>query len=102
MDDRTLHLSLTRWFSTMAIIFRCMCGKKMQARDELAGRLMQCPICCYLFKIPGEGPGNFVRFTCGCGLKLKAYSFNAGEEVDCPGCGRPAFRHDGRRKLISP
>ena len=36
----------------MAISFRCECGKKLSAKDELAGRSVRCPACSTVLKIP--------------------------------------------------
>jgi prepilin-type processing-associated H-X9-DG protein len=36
------------------IEFRCACGKLLKAKDDLAGRLTQCPACAKEFTIPGE------------------------------------------------
>jgi protease PrsW len=36
----------------MAISFRCACGKKLSAKDELAGRSVRCPACSTVLKIP--------------------------------------------------
>ncbi len=42
----------------MPILFRCDCGKRLQADDALAGRMTRCPQCQAVLKIPrpvGEG-----------------------------------------------
>jgi hypothetical protein len=36
----------------MAIHFSCECGKKLQAKDEFAGRRMKCPKCAQVLTIP--------------------------------------------------
>ncbi len=36
----------------MAISFQCECGRKLSARDELAGRSARCPACSTVLKIP--------------------------------------------------
>lgn len=44
----------------MAIRFSCKCGKKLQARDEFAGRQMKCPQCKQVLTIPrsSAAPGG--------------------------------------------
>ena len=39
----------------MAISFRCQCGKKLSAKDEMAGRSVRCPACSTVLKIPVPG-----------------------------------------------
>jgi hypothetical protein len=93
-----------------SIVFRCQCGKKLQAKGEFAGRKLRCIACTRVLTIPhpfgdvrqtvlvspragsasangGENP-DLIRFLCSCGRKLKAYKQHAGSEVDCPSCGR--------------
>ncbi|MFC1524777.1 hypothetical protein ACFL5I_00145 [Planctomycetota bacterium] len=36
----------------MPIVFGCQCGKKLQARDEHAGKSVRCPSCKQVVKIP--------------------------------------------------
>ena len=40
----------------MAITFACTCGKKLQAREEFAGRKMKCPKCGTVLQIPEAAP----------------------------------------------
>src|SRR6266849_6977709 len=40
----------------MAIKFFCKCGKKLKARDEMAGRRSMCPRCGSPVGIPGLAP----------------------------------------------
>jgi hypothetical protein len=45
----------------MAITFSCSCGKRLQAREELAGRRIKCPACQNVLTIPTadrEAPGD--------------------------------------------
>ena len=36
----------------MAIPVTCQCGKKYQAKDELAGRQLKCPACGQILVVP--------------------------------------------------
>jgi hypothetical protein len=38
----------------MPIIFHCSCGKKLQAKDEMAGRHLKCPACHTVLSVPGS------------------------------------------------
>jgi hypothetical protein len=40
----------------MPIVFDCTCGKKLQARDELAGKTLKCPSCHQLVPVPAGPP----------------------------------------------
>jgi len=40
----------------MSIVFNCTCGKKLQARDELAGKNLKCPSCHQLVPVPADPP----------------------------------------------
>jgi hypothetical protein len=40
----------------MPIIFNCTCGKKLQARDELAGKKLKCPGCHKVLPVPAVNP----------------------------------------------
>jgi DNA-directed RNA polymerase subunit M/transcription elongation factor TFIIS len=98
----------------MAIPFTCPCGKKLQAKDDFAGRRMKCPSCQRVLNIPkasartvlapagakplpvkrktvgaaGPAAAGFIRFVCSCGRKMKARSADVGATIDCPTCGR--------------
>ena len=97
----------------MAIPFRCECGKRLQAKDELAGRRIRCPDCGRTLKVPAAAPGGapattgparpaaaaarseadtvelgVVQFPCECGHNLKARRQDAGSRTACPSCGR--------------
>jgi hypothetical protein len=37
----------------MPIVFHCSCGKKLQAKDELAGTYLKCPACHTVVSVPG-------------------------------------------------
>jgi hypothetical protein len=87
----------SRYLECMAIMFGCMCGKRLSATETFAGRQLKCPRCSRLLTIPGSLVDDFIRFRCSCGKKLKAHRRDAGEEIDCPACGRdqhiPQFAH---------
>jgi hypothetical protein len=38
----------------MSIFFHCTCGKKLQAKDELAGKRLKCPSCQKVVPVPGS------------------------------------------------
>jgi hypothetical protein len=42
----------------MPIPFNCECGKKLQAKDEFAGKRMKCPGCGTVLTIPGPAPAS--------------------------------------------
>jgi hypothetical protein len=102
----------------MSIPFGCECGKRLQAKEEFAGKKMKCPGCGKILVIPGGEPPPearqrepaaapdengqnvaagtpapapdpaVVQFVCSCGRRLKARREDAGAEIDCPECGR--------------
>src|SRR5216683_1686829 len=52
-DESSLR---THHSAEMAIKFFCKCGKKLKARDEMAGRRSMCPRCGSPVGIPGLKP----------------------------------------------
>ncbi|HMF17259.1 MAG TPA: hypothetical protein VKE98_08640, partial [Gemmataceae bacterium] len=40
----------------MSIVFNCTCGKKLQARDEQAGKNLKCPSCHRVMPVPADPP----------------------------------------------
>ena len=39
----------------MPIVIACQCGKKLQAKDELAGKRVKCPQCGQPLTVPAPG-----------------------------------------------
>src|SRR5262245_30829341 len=94
----------------MTFRFTCPCGQQLQAKDELAGRVMKCPACGTVQAIPGtpvdtpapasagpppQAPANgpvagaattMVRFECACGRRLQARAEAVGRPARCPSC----------------
>lgn len=42
----------------MPIVFSCQCGKKLQAKEEYAGKSVKCPGCGQVVKIPAVASGT--------------------------------------------
>ncbi|HLW68887.1 MAG TPA: hypothetical protein VKS79_26485 [Gemmataceae bacterium] len=64
----------------MTVSITCRCGKRLQTRDELAGKPVKCPACGTVLKVPAAGkrcpscgsrlPTNAVLYV-SCGLDLR-------------------------------
>ena len=73
----------------MVIAFTCSCGKRLQAKPELAGKKVKCPGCQALVAIPAAKPtpsAAVTSLTCKCGRKLQVKGAAPGKRVKCPGC----------------
>lgn len=95
----------------MPIPVACRCGKSFAAKDELAGKVIQCPACQQPLQIPAPGqqgarpaggaaprspaagtpaatPDGKIVVACGCGARFAAGAELAGKQVKCPKCGQ--------------
>lgn len=71
------------------IKFVCiLCGEKISAREELAGKRVRCPKCNNTSVVPAESPK--IRFACpSCGKGICVLQIHAGKEGKCPNCQSP-------------
>jgi len=65
----------------------CVCGARLEAKPELAGRRVQCPRCGQPLSIPHAQPTQPIKVACGCGKMFAAEPRLAGQSLKCPGCG---------------
>ena len=73
----------------MPIRLMCVCGREIVLLNDHAGRLVKCPECGAVLRIPtAEEDLQLTRFYCACGLRLKARARSAGRTVTCPHCGK--------------
>jgi len=96
----------------MAIKVYCgRCGKALVAKDELAGKVVNCPKCRSKVPIPTSDLDKpQIRLLCsGCGSKMKAMPEQADEDMQCPKCNRlihlPTIEKEppgGRAKVRAP
>lgn len=40
----------------MPLIVPCPCGKRLRAREDLAGKRVRCPACVAIVQVPGVAP----------------------------------------------
>ncbi|MGC8643747.1 MAG: PrsW family glutamic-type intramembrane protease [Isosphaeraceae bacterium] len=89
----------------MAISFHCQCGKKLSARDDLAGRSVRCPACSNVLKMPvpelepAAGPEDVYAleetFTPARGLEQKPSSIaQAPRSSASTGARSSSYRND--------
>lgn len=74
------------------LFFKCPhCGQEIEAPDDLAGTMINCPACDRMLRVPGEvAPGADAEMifdcpTCGHGIDTPVGA--AGLHLDCPKCG---------------
>lgn len=88
----------------MPIVVQCACGGKFQAKDELAGKRLNCPSCKSPIQVPNPQanrqaakPANGeMAVQCQCGQKFKAKSEMAGKKAKCPKCQSPILIPGGK------
>lgn len=88
----------------MPIVVQCACGGKFQAKDELAGKRLNCPSCKSPIQVPDpkatrrtpQSAGGAIAVQCQCGQKFKAKSEMAGKKVKCPKCQSPILIPGGK------
>jgi DNA-directed RNA polymerase subunit RPC12/RpoP len=72
--------------------FNCpYCREGMDSDPAMQGRMINCPSCGGLFRIPGGPPPEdwLVNFDCTeCGQNIEAPADASGLNLHCPGCGR--------------
>lgn len=90
----------------MPIKVTCQCGKSFAAKDELAGKRLDCPNCNNPLEIPrvSQKPDSTagdsatppipsatppITVVCVCGARFGAKASLAGTETRCPRCGEP-------------
>ena len=71
------------------IKFACiLCGEKIIAQEQLAGKRVKCPKCSNTSIVPAESPR--IKFTCkNCGQGIRVLQVHAGKEGKCPKCHEP-------------
>lgn len=92
-QPRDVNRSISLKDSSMAILVRCQCGKKLSASKKYLGRTVACPACGGKLKIEvqsGEvARADLIVFRCECGKKLRARPNAAGRTTKCPQCNAP-------------
>jgi DNA-directed RNA polymerase subunit RPC12/RpoP len=73
---------------------RCLCGQRLLAKRELAGKRVKCPRCSDIVVLPGLEEANattrhFVVCCQQCSQRFLARNELAGKAVRCPTCGQP-------------
>lgn len=73
----------------MTINQTCVCGVKLQAKDELAGKQVKCPKCGDTLWLPSkEVAPPHIRVNCSCGKAFQVKASSAGRAFQCSGCNR--------------
>jgi predicted Ser/Thr protein kinase len=72
----------------------CLCGQRLIAKRELAGKRVQCPHCSDIVPLPDIGAASasarhFVVSCKPCGQRFLANGQLAGKAVRCPVCSHP-------------
>ncbi len=73
------------------LFFKCPeCGQDIESGDDLAGRMVNCPACDHLMRIPGvpRDHEEFIFECPQCGQSIDIAVDAAGLHLPCPGCGR--------------
>lgn len=73
----------------VSIVVNCTCGRKLKAKNALAGKRVKCPMCGKVINLPKqkEAPSS-IRVMCQCGQTLQANATLAGKRVRCPACSQ--------------
>ncbi|MCA9122313.1 MAG: serine/threonine protein kinase [Planctomycetaceae bacterium] len=73
--------------NTTNISATCLCGQRLVAKKEMAGKTVRCPRCSNPISLPGPVR---IEATCRhCGQQFMANEDLAGKVVKCPMCTRP-------------
>jgi ribosomal protein S27E len=80
--------------STRAMEVVCLCGQRLMAKRELAGKRVKCPRCSDVVTLPSHAaanssPRHLVVACHHCGQRFLARGDLAGKAVRCAVCGRP-------------
>jgi len=77
----------------MPISFACKCGKRLAAKDGLAGKKIKCSGCGATVNVPSDAVAPpsvpqpaMLSVSCSCGKRLKAKPESAGKRIKCPQC----------------
>lgn len=98
----------------MTINVQCDCGKRLRARDSLAGRRVKCPQCASPVTVPGKSlappsvasepvmaqavvPPDQLPATCHCGRNTTVARHHRTDVVFCEACGSVLTIHDDHR-----
>jgi len=73
--------------NTTNISATCMCGQRLVAKKEMAGKTVRCPRCSNPLALPG--PVRIEACCRNCGQQFMANEDLAGKVVKCPMCTRP-------------
>lgn len=89
----------------LMVVFHCKCGKKLQVKEEMAGKKVKCPSCAEVAQVPQavphkldlmplddepkkqSGPGGSPSIAAGAGICPGCQNRVAESEVVCPKCG---------------
>lgn len=78
----------------MGIVVNCRCGGKFQAKDELAGKRLNCPNCKAAIVVPSKQKTqpaarstNSLAVKCRCGKAYQVPPTMAGKSAKCQSCG---------------
>lgn len=88
-------------------VVSCQCGKRLNVKDELAGKQVRCPGCSELVSVPKEqsknasvGTPQMITFSCACGAPLRVGYELVGKMIRCPKCSATNRVPDGVSKLF--
>jgi len=82
-----------------SVVVGCVCGRRIQATRQYAGKLVTCPHCKAKVRVPDAGSRSdpeirdlkseidaHIRFRCHCGKVVKVPAGYAGRSGTCPRC----------------